>query len=191
MITELIDLNSPQKISVVNNAQSEVDIQGRGTGKSYVIGWEINEIVRRMPRSITSITGRTYGQIYTRTLPSTIKFLEKIVYEKDKDFKIGGKPPEVFLSPYEPVTKFDNYISFANGTGFLMLSQERAGSSRGPNLDREIVDEALTLNKARYDEEVSPANRGNEEHFGFRSNKRIRQHHGFRYVSSMPYTQKR
>ena len=63
MITELIDLNSPQKISVVNNAQSEVDIQGRGTGKSYVIGWEINEIVRRMPRSITSITGRTYGQI--------------------------------------------------------------------------------------------------------------------------------
>jgi len=188
MITELIDLNSPQKISVVNNAQSEVDIQGRGTGKSYVIGWEINEIVRRMPRSITSITGRTYGQIYTRTLPSTIKFLEKIGYEKDKDFKIGGKPPVTFLSPYEPVTKFDNYISFANGTGFLMLSQERAGSSRGPNLDREIVDEALTLNKARYDEEVSPANRGNEEYFGFRSSKRIRQHHGFRYVSSMPYT---
>ncbi len=188
MITELIDLNSPQKISVVNNAQSEVDIQGRGTGKSYVIGWEINEIVRRMPRSITSITGRTYGQIYTRTLPSTIKFLEKIGYEKDKDFKIGGKPPQTFLSPYEPVTKFDNYISFANGTGFLMLSQERAGSSRGPNLDREIVDEALTLNKSRYDEEVSPANRGNEEHFGFRSSKRIRQHHGFRYVSSMPYT---
>ncbi len=111
-------------------AQSEVDIQGRGTGKSYVIGWEINEIVRRMPRSITLITGRTYGQIYTRTLPSTIKFLEKIGYEKDKDFKIGGKPPETFLSPYEPVTKFDNYISFANGTGFLMLSQERAGSSR-------------------------------------------------------------
>jgi hypothetical protein len=191
MITELIDLNSPQKISVVNNAQSEVDIQGRGTGKSYVIGWEINEIVRRMPRSITSITGRTYGQIYTRTLPSTIKFLEKIGYEKDKDFKIGGKPPEVFLSAYEPITKFDNYISFANGTGFLMLSQERAGSSRGPNLDREIVDETLTLNKARYDEEVSPANRGNEEHFGFRSNRRVRQHHGFRYVSSMPYTQKR
>ncbi len=70
-----------------------------------------------------------------------------------------------------------------------MLSQERQGSSRGPNLDREIVDEALTLSKSRYDEEVSPANRGNEEHFGKQCEKPIPQHHGFRYVSSMPYSQ--
>jgi len=72
----------------------------------------------------------------------------------------------------------------------ICSSQERAGSSRGPNLDREIVDEALTLNKQRYDEEVSPANRGNEDIWGFRVDpkKRVLQHHGFRYVSSMPYT---
>jgi hypothetical protein len=192
MITELIELNGPQQLSVINDAKNEVDIEGRGTGKSYKIGWEINQIVRKMPRSITSITGRTYGQIYTRTLPSTLKFLEKLGYEKDKDFKIGGRPDKKlgFAEPYEKITKqgFDNFISFANGTGFMMLSQERAGSSRGPNLDREIVDEALTLNKERYDEEVSPANRGNEEYFGFKAPKRIKQHHGFRYVSSMPYT---
>ena len=188
MITERIGLNSPQSLSVLNHAKSEVDIHGRGTGKSYIIGWEMSQIVRRMPRSITSITGRTYGQIYTRTLPSTLKFLEKLGYEKDKDFRICGKPPVNFESPYEPVAKFDNFISFSNGTGFLLLSQEREGSSRGPNLDREIVDEALTLNKERYDAEVSPANRGNEEYFGFRSNKPVKQHHGFRYVSSMPYT---
>ena len=69
MITELIDLNGPQQLSVINDAESEVDIHGRGSGKSYVIGWEMNQIVRNMPRSITSITGRTFGQIYTRTLP--------------------------------------------------------------------------------------------------------------------------
>ena len=188
MITELIDLNAPQQLSVINDAKSEVDIHGRGTGKSYIIGWEINNIVRTMPRSVNSITGRTFGQIYTRTLPSTLKFLEKLGYEKDKDFKIGGKPPKAFIEPYEKVTKYENFISFSNGTGFLMLSQERKGSARGPNLDREIVDEALTLNKPRYDEEVSPANRGNEEHFGFKSRKPVKQHHGFRYVSSMPYT---
>ena len=188
MITELIDLNAPQQLSVINNAKSEVNIHGRGTGKSYIIGWEINQIVRTMPRSVNSITGRTFGQIYTRTLPSTLKFLEKLGYEKDKDFKIGGKPPKSWIAPYEKITKYENFVSFSNGTGFLMLSQERAGSARGPNLDREIVDEALTLNKKRYDEEVSPANRGNEEYFGFKSPNRIRQHHGFRYVSSMPYT---
>lgn len=190
MIKEFVDLNNPQLLTVLNDAQSQVDIHGRGTGKSYIIGWEMNQMVRKMPRSVTSITGRTYGQIYTRTLPSALKFLEKIGYEKDKDYVIGKRPPKGWsISPYEHVTKFDNFISFANGTGFLMLSQEREGSSRGPNLDREIVDEALTLNKERYDQEVSPANRGNEEYFGKKSPSPIEQHHGFRYVSSMPYSQ--
>ena len=188
MITELITLNAPQQLSVINNAVSEVDIQGRGSGKSYIIGWEMNQIVRNMPRSITSMTGRTFGQIYTRTLPSTLKFLDQLGYEKGKDFVIGVRPPKTFLEPYEKITKYENFISFSNGTGFLMLSQERKGSARGPNIDREIVDEAITINKPRYDQEVSPANRGNEEHFGFRSPHKIKQHHGFRYVSSMPYT---
>ncbi len=188
MITELINLNAPQLITVLNNAKNEVDIQGRGVGKSYSIGWEMNRIVRDMPRSVTSVTGRTFGQVYTRTLPSTMKFLEQLGFTKDKDYVIGRKPPKTFEDPYEKIAKFDNFISFSNGTGFLMLSQERSGSARGPNLDREIVDEALTLNKPRYDEEVSPANRGNEDHFGFRSPKPIAQHHGFRYVSSMPYS---
>ena len=184
-----ITLNNSQLISVVNNAKSQVDIHGRGTGKSYIIGWEINNIVRTMPRSVTSITGRTYGQILTRTLPSTMKFLEHLGYIKDKDYVIGRKPPNGFIDSYEKINKYENFISFRNGTGFLMLSQERQGSSRGPNLDREIVDEALTLSKSRYDEEVSPANRGNEEHFGKQCENPIPQHHGFRYVSSMPYSQ--
>ncbi len=188
MINEIITFNKPQLRSVVNSPVSEVNIEGRGTGKSYKIGWEINQIVRTMPRSITSLTGRTYGQVLTRTLPSSLKLLEKLGYVKDKDYKIGGKPPKSWLSPHEHVAKYDNFISFANGTGFLMLSQEREGSSRGPNLDREIVDEALTLNKERYDSEVSPANRGNEEFFGKNSNEPVRLHHGFRYVSSMPYS---
>jgi len=189
MIIESVSLNNPQLLSVINNAVSQVDIHGRGTGKSYIIGWEMNQCVRKMPRSVSAITGRTYGQIMTRTLPSSLKFLERIGFEKDKDFVINRRPPKAFLSPYEKITKYDNFISFANGTGFLMLSQERQGSARGPNIDREIADEALTLNKERYDQEVSPANRGNEEYFGRLSANPVNQHHGFRYVSSMPYSQ--
>jgi hypothetical protein len=189
MIHELVTLNNPQLISVINDAPSQVDIHGRGTGKSYIIGWEMNQMIRKMPRSVTSITGRTYGQILTRTLPSSLKFLEQIGYEKEKDYIIGRKPPRSWLDPWEKIAKYDNFISFSNGTGFLMLSQEREGSARGPNIDREIVDEALTLNKERYDQEVSPANRGNEDYFGKHSPKPIKQHHGFRYVSSMPYSQ--
>lgn len=192
MIQEIIRLNYPQLISVLNNAKSEVDVWGRGTGKSFIIGEEVNQIVRNMPRSITSITGQTYGQLLTRTLPSTFKYLESIGYKR-YDPKEGGhyvinqKPPTSFLTPYEPVLKYDNFISFSNGTGFLLLSQERIGSARGPNTDREIIDEALTINKERYDQETSPTNRGNDDHFGIKSNNPVRQHHGFRYVSSMPF----
>jgi hypothetical protein len=189
MILNSIHLNKPQLLSVFHNAPNEVNIEGRGTGKSYKIGWEINQIVRTMPRSVTAITGRTFGQIYTRTLPSSLKFLEILGYEKDKDYCIGKTPPAGWKKPYETITKYDNFISFSNGTGFLLLSQEREGSARGPNIDREIVDEAITLHKDRYDQEVSPANRGNEEHFGKLSNNPVPQHHGFRYVSSMPYAQ--
>ena len=184
-----VKFNHPQLISVIHNPKSQVDIHGRGTGKSYSVGWDMYKTITEMPRSVTSITGRTYGQILTRTLPSTMKFLETIGFIKDIDYVIGRKPPKNFLTPYEKINKYENFISFANGTGFLMLSQEREGSSRGPNIDREIVDEAITLIKSRYDEEVSPANRGNEEHFGSLSPNPVRQHHGFRYVSSMPYSQ--
>lgn len=192
MIQEILHLNNPQLISVANNPASQVDIWGRGTGKSFIVGWEMNRIIREMPRSITSITGQTYGQLLTRTLPSTFKLLEKLGYKKYEPgtgghYIIGKPPPSGWITPYEPVLKYDNFISFSNGTGFLMLSQERMGSARGPNVDREIVDEALTLNKERYDQETSPTNRGNEEHFGIRSKEPLRQHHGYRYVSSMPF----
>ena len=63
--------------------------------------------------------------------------------------------------------KFDNFISLSNGNGLLLLSQDRAGSApAGASVDYEILDEALTINKQRYDEETSPTNRGNEGIFG-------------------------
>lgn len=185
---EIVSLNIPQVISSASNAFAEVDIWGRGTGKSFIIGSEIDEINRIMPRAVTAITGQTYGQLLTRTLPSSFKLLESMGYIKDIDYIIGRKPPKHFLSPYEKIMKYDNFISFANGNGYLMLSQDRAGSARGPNVDREIVDEAITIKKDQYDQEVSPTNRGNEEYFGKRSRKPVKKHHGFRYVSSMPYS---
>ncbi len=192
MIEEILPLNGPQLISALNQPISEVDIWGRATGKSFIIGNEMNDIIRSMPRSITSITGQTYGQLLTRTLPSSFKLLEQLGYKRyvpgeGGHYVINEKPPKHFLTPYEPVLNHKNFISFSNGTGFLLLSQERIGSARGPNVDREIVDEALTINKERYDQETSPTNRGNLEHFGDLSGKPVRKHHGFRYVSSMPF----
>ena len=181
-----IALNRAQLPAIILNPKNIVDVWGRGTGKSFLIGWDIDRINKQMPRSITAITAKTYGQAMTRTLPSTFKFLEKLGYYKNYHYVINQIPKYPFKDPYEKVLKYDNFITFINGTGYMLLTQDRAGSARGPNVDYEIVDEALTIDKQRYDEESSPTNRGNEEIFGTKCNKPVSFHHGYHYVSSMP-----
>ncbi len=191
---EFIHLNVAQQRTVLLAPKNKVNIEGRGTGKSFIVGWDINMINRMMPRAVTAVTGSTYGQLLTRTLPSTFKFLQSLGYRKHESKKkpgnyvIGRKPPENFYRPYEELMQHDNVISFSNGNAIVLLSQDRAGSARGANVDYEILDEALTINKARYDEETSPTNRGNEEKWGKRSQNPMPWHHGFHYVSSMPYS---
>ena len=82
--------------------------------------------------------------------------------------------------------QFDHVISFSNGHILYILTQE--GDSRGPNADFNITDEALTINKEKFDQEVAPTNRGNETVFGKRSAHPIVKHHGNAFLSSMPYT---
>ena len=185
---EAVNLNFPQQLSIMYGSKNKVDIWGRGTGKSFLVGWDINLVNRLMPQALISVTGQTYGQLLTRTLPSTFKFLEQLGYQKDQNYVIGRRPPKGFLSPLEKLMKHDNVISFANGNAILMLSQDRIGSGRGPNTDFEILDEALTIDKERYDQETSPTNRGNEEMWGPLSANPVPWHHGFHYVSSMPHT---
>lgn len=190
---EEIRLNKVQQISVIQAAKNKVDIWGRGTGKSFLVGWDVNMVNRMMPRAITAVTGQTYGQLLTRTLPSTFKFLESLGYKKHIDknnpgnYVIGQRPPAGWAHPLEKIMRYDNIISFSNGNALLLLSQDRAGSARGPNVDYEILDEAITIHKDRYDQETSPTNRGNEETWGTRSRNPVPWHHGFHYVSSMPY----
>jgi len=184
----LIALNKAQQPAIILNPKNTIDVWGRGTGKSFLIGWDIDKINKQMPRSITAITARTYGQAMTKTLPSTFKFLEKLGYHKNIHYVINKQPLANFDHPYEQVLEFDNFISFINGTGYMILTQDRKGSARGPNVDYEIVDEALTIDKIRYDSESHPTNRGNGEAFGRKSKKPISFHHGHHYVSSMPYS---
>lgn len=186
-------LNPAQLPTLLLAAKNKVSIEGRGTGKSTKGSLDIDQVNRTMPRAVTSVTGCTFGQLLTRTLPSTFKYLEKMGYKQHEsksnpgNYVVGRRPPEHFYKPYEQVMKYENIISFSNGNALLLLSQDRAGSARGPNVDYEIVDEALTINKERYDQETSPTNRGNEDKWGTMSRNPVPIHHGFHYLSSMPF----
>lgn len=178
--------NRAQLPKLLLQAPCEVSVEGRGTGKSFDIGFKMDAIIRQMPRCIVALTGKTYGQLLTRTLPSSLKLLNQLGHQKDFDYVIGRKPPSDYVSSYEAINKFDNVISFRNGTRFVMISQSEPGSGRGANVDYEIVDEALTIDREQYNNEVSPTNRGNNEFFGKRSEKPVAMHHGFKFCTSMP-----
>lgn len=178
--------NMAQLPKMLLNAKYMVSVEGRGTGKSYDIGFMMARIIQDMPRSVTTLTGKSYGQLLTRTLPSSLKLLNAMGHIKDKTYVIGKRPPSGFMQPYEAINKFDNVITFINGTTFAMISQSEAGSGRGANSDFEIVDEALLLDREQYNNEVAPTNRGNNDRFGKKSPHPVPYHHGFKYCSSMP-----
>ena len=64
---EDISLNSCQLVAMMLEAKLKVLLMGRGTGKSYVNGADLDENIRIMPRGITTNTQKTLGQALTKT----------------------------------------------------------------------------------------------------------------------------
>jgi hypothetical protein len=188
MANKTLTFNPAQLTSVLLNPKHEVDVWGRGTGKSNKHGWKMDRIIKSMPRSSSVITGKTYTQLLTRTLPPMISFLERMGYIRNKDFFIGKKSPKswAWREPYEAPLSYEHYMIFGNpngSVGFHLASQDRVGSGRGLNTDFELTDEALTLDIDRYNKEIHATNRGNLDRFG-----KIPWHHGTHHSTSMPYS---
>lgn len=161
-------------------------VAGRGTGKSsYGIGTKIRNIVHYLPRSKWLIVAESYRSMLENTLPSTLRALESFGYYRDVHYVLGVQPPKLWATPYEPPLKgFKNTITFWNGASFLLVSQDSSATSpRGLNTDGVIVDEALNLDKAHYDEEILPTVRANQTQFSG-----IPFHLGEFFFSSMPYS---
>lgn len=190
---EDIQVNKAQMAALMFQAKNKYFVWSRGTGKSFIVGSEVDENVRLMPRGITSVTQSTLGQALTKTLPSTFKMLEKLGYKKydynthTGDYVVCRTPPDGFYLPMEHIMSYEHCITFSNGHMLYLFSQD--GNSRGPSVDYNITDEALTLNKEKFDRESAPTNRGNEfAVFGRKGEKPCKKHHGNTFLSSMPYT---
>ena len=188
---EEIVLNPAQMAYMLMQAKNKYVIYSRGTGKSFIVGAEVDENVRLMPRGVTTLAQATYGQALTKTLPSTFKLLEQLGYKRydtktrTGDYVVCRTPPEGWYRPYEHIMSYEHCICFSNGHCLYILTQD--GNSRGPNADFNITDEALTLDKEQFDQEVAPTNRGNEHIFGRKSKAPLFKHHGNAFFSSMPY----
>ena len=189
---EPLFVNPAQLSLMLLPAKTKYALMSRASGKSFITGYEIDENVRLMPRGITTVTQATIGQALTKTLPSAFKMLELLGYKRydpktqTGDYVVCRRPPEGWYRPYEHVMNTEYLISLSNGHCLYILSQ--ATNSRGPNADYNISDEALTLDKEQFDQEVAPTNRGNEHIFGRHSTRPLLKHHGNTFLSSMAYT---
>lgn len=188
---EELFLNPAQLAFLLQPAKNKYVVYSRGTGKSFIVGAEVDENIRVMPRGVTTLAQATYGQALTKTLPSTFKMLEMLGYKrydtktKTGDYVVCRTPPDGWFRPYEHLMSYEHCITFSNGHCLYILTQD--GNSRGPNADYNITDEALTLKKDQFDQEVAPTNRGNEHIFGLKSPNPVLKHHGNAFFSSMPY----
>lgn len=164
-----IKYNLPQMLSRIASEQVRILVNewGRGTGKSTDLGGQMKSCVISMPRSNNNIIGSTYKEMLTRTLPSTIAGLEAHGIFKNLHFFIGSKPPPKWRStwgtPYQGPDDYSKYITFWNGSGYNLISQDVPGDGRGLNVDSEAMDETAQLNKEKLDSITSPSLRGSKK----------------------------
>ena len=163
------------------------NIWSRGVGKTFEV-IDFMELVRKhLPRSANNWIVPSYKKFRKEILPSFKASLEKHGYYEGLHYLIGQKPPRNWHwgTPYQGPDDYSNIIYWYDGTIWQIVSQDVVGSGRGLNIDTEIRDEALLLDKARMDETSSATLRGSNMD-AFKGKQMLRHIATF---SSMPITQ--
>jgi hypothetical protein len=184
-----IHFNVPQIRSKLIGAPTEVAIWGRGTGKTEGLAAPKLEscYLHTMPRGTGVIVGLSYNQLLTRTLPGLKYGWEKLGYKLGEHYLIGKRPTDKWKKKwkwpgpfYEPEL-YEHYITWWNGAGIHLVSQDRPGSSNGISIDWIYGDEAKFLKVDRLRQELFPANRGIKPSFAGNP-----YHHGITFTTDMP-----
>lgn len=157
---------------------------GRGSGKSFILGYALTIAVKSMPRSTGIIVGETFVQIKSRTLPSTKEGLEKMGLYEGIDYVVG-KRGEGFELPFQSPDSWSNVIHFRNGTIAVMVSLDNPNSGRGLNSYWVIGDEAALLTYERLYNNVITTNRAKKAIFN-----KAPMLYSQIFVTSVPLTQK-
>jgi hypothetical protein len=178
-----ISMTFPQFMSALHSAPVEVEVSGRGTGKSDKKAIRFKDIMHSMPRACNMIVTKTFQSLLVNTLSPLCQALERYGKYQDVHYVIGKKPPSSWdIAPHAPKS-FENYMSTPNGCGWRFLSQDREDRGRGPSVDSIDADEGLVLDKHKFGIGATLTNRGNRGAFPGNP-----LNHSVSITSSMPIT---
>ena len=166
-------VTAPQQELLNSAAKVLVFLAGRGSGKTAFGGLMAYLFMYFLPRSKGFICGLTYKQILNNFLPPMIELWERTGLREDVHFVVGRTPPRDWERPHNRPKKYDNVITFYNGTCIVLISMDRRDLARGGSYDWGIFDEAVLINKERHDKEIMPMMRGNEHRFTHPFHQRI------------------
>jgi hypothetical protein len=184
-----LSLNGPQQAFALQRSKYNVLNWGRGVGKSTILSIKVGfaaDPVYGMPRAKIAIVGSTLLQLLTRTLPSLIDGLEMLgIFRynestKQGNFVYGKRPPDHWPLAFQAPFDYKQTICFNTGLCIQLISLEGT-SGRGINVDEVIVEEGLLINKEKFDQTISIANRGNRGKWP-----KYAHHHAVTVVTSMP-----
>jgi len=175
-------LNPVARLFLIATQLTKVLIAGRGFSKSFTIGLNILKKVEKLPRSKGLFTGPAYTQMLGQTLPPVKSAWEWFGYIENIHYVVGIKPPKHFEKPYHSPVRYDNVITFWNGTTIVLGSFDRPQFMRGGSYDWIVSDESLLIKKDVYDQIVIPTLRG--------THPKLKEKPGHLeqiFASSMPY----
>lgn len=160
MQTKYLYTNKKQEAVLATDKKKRSFVGGRGSGKTVVIGDYSYDCMDMLPKSSGALWAPTMEILKGSTLPEVVTRWEAYGLEEDEDFVLFKKPPSHFEEPYRKVKKFDNVISFQNGTVVYLISlyAERAG--RGLSLQWGAGDEMGFIKRSRFTQNIRPAMRG-------------------------------
>jgi hypothetical protein len=162
----MIELNRPQMLVQMIQANETWLLWGRGTGKTVGgIGPWMARVAEAMPGHLGGIFGKDFETIEKNILPKFIQGMELAGYYRDQHFVIGKRPPWKAKCLYS-IKKWDKTIAWHNGTVFQEVSLYNKGSANAFDFQSGVFDEVKFMDPRQLEDEVYPTFRGYDHLFG-------------------------
>lgn len=155
--------NTAQLNNILFPTKIRYNLWGRGGGKSFDLARDSAEMAHEMPGGSFVFMARSYALLEGISFQGILAGWKALGYYPGVHYEIKKRPDKnkKWPDPFVPPISYDHFIPWYTGAGFYLASQDKDSPFRGPSIEGIYVDEALTIKKDRFDEEISPTNRGN------------------------------